>query len=171
MPSTDRFPDPLELLRMDDVVPSVQPHHVLHAFLAALFVHSHAPELVRAAASEQLEVALTQRSEAAQRKLHVSLVVAESLRPQVLIVARKRRPIVRQHHAQPPAPYDLRIDHVRQHLPDRPLSGGLGRTQLLRRQTFDRAREGGGRLRQHAERILLSERAENGGYILAGLPT
>ena len=87
-----------------------------NAFFTTLRVHTHAFEIVRRCARQQPQIPAAQHFELFQRLANARVGVPESLGPQVLIVAGQRRAILREHHSQPPAPYEFRVCEVLQHV-------------------------------------------------------
>jgi hypothetical protein len=151
------------------VVAGVELHHVGHALLAPLRVHADALHVGRRRVPQQPEVAGAQHPELADGFPGVGIGVAEPVGPGVLVEARDRRTVVRQRHAHPPAPHDLAVGEMAQHVVDRPLSRRLAPAELVGRETareLPKPRLGPG---QDVERVGTGDEAEHRGGVVVGL--
>jgi hypothetical protein len=91
---------------------------MLQALVSALDMHTDAFQLGWRSAYQQPPVRAAQHPELLERQIRIRLVVAKPLRPQVLVVTRQRRSVVRQNLADAPARCDLGVGQVLQDLCD-----------------------------------------------------
>src|SRR5918994_4958294 len=157
--------DALDLSEVQQIVPGVEPNEMLEALLATLRVHTHPPQVGRSRALEEPQVPLPQHDENRERLTWIALVIMQAIRPQVLIVAGQRRPIVREDEARPPRPDQLGIGEVVEDLPDRPFARTFRLAQVPRRQSVARVPQCPRRLAQHRDGIAIAEERKDGGYV------
>ena len=91
---------------------------MLQALFSALDMHTDAFQLVWRGAHQQAQVRAAQHPELLERQIRIRLVVAKALGPQILVVSRQRRSVVRQNLADAPARCDLGVGQVLQNLCD-----------------------------------------------------
>src|SRR5687768_2671211 len=94
---------------MNEVVASIQFDHVVECFLAALGVDTHSLEVCSTCSLQESQISASERREESKSFFMIRLSVAMALSPQILIVARKLRLIVRKDHPKPIAKNQLRV--------------------------------------------------------------
>jgi hypothetical protein len=126
-----------DLIEVQQVVAGIETPEAFEAFLATLAVNA----------------------------VWIGVVVAQPRRPQVLVAACGRRPVLRQDQPQAPGPDDVGVGEVLEDLSDRPLARAFRLPQLRGRHAFNRAPQGSERLAQDAERIAIAEQVEHGARV------
>jgi hypothetical protein len=148
------------LPQVQQIVPRVQAAQMLQALLSALDMHTDAFQLVWRGAHEQPQVRAAQHPELLERQIRIRLVVAKPLGPQVLVVTRQRRSVVRQNLTDAPARCNLGVGQVLQDLSDRPLAWPFCLAKLRCGKSVDRAREENRCLAKDRERVAVTEQIE-----------
>ena len=118
---------------MQQVVPGVQITQVTQALFAALGVHAGPAKIFGRRALEELQIRPPEHPERLERLGRIGVGIVQSLRPEILIVAGDRRPVLRQDQSHPPGPDDVGVGEVLEHRRDGPLAGALGLPQLVQR--------------------------------------
>src|SRR5688572_21118382 len=88
--------DALDLAKVQQVVPGVQPPQLFQAFFAALDMQADTCEVGRGGALQQSQVGTTQHPEYLERLGWIGVFVMQSIGPEVLIVAGNLRAILRE---------------------------------------------------------------------------
>ena len=96
------------------------------AFVPPLRVCAHPRTLGRRGALEQPEIRRPERAELLQRAGQIAVTVAETVRPEILIITLQNRPLVREDHPVAEGPDQLGVGQVLDHLEHGPLAGEPG---------------------------------------------
>lgn len=87
----------------------IQPPQVFKALLAPLAMDPNSDQIRGIQTLPNTHVAPTDCAKLLECVADFDVAVPEATRPEVLIVARQRRPIMRQDHAEPEAAHELRV--------------------------------------------------------------
>ena len=155
----------LELAPVKEVVAGIHPTEVFEALLPALAVDADAGEIGRRKTPPDAQVGPADRLELLESVSEVDIRIMQSPRPEILVVAGQRRPVVRQNHAQPETADELGVSKVLDHVANRPLAGRLGPPGDFGRHRLEKPLEHGGGLLQHRDRVLVAEQAEKGRHV------
>ena len=152
----------LDLPQVQQVVARVQTPKVFDAFLAALGVNADPFQILWRHPVDEAQVRPPQHVERRQRLCGIGLVVPQPLGPEILVVARDGWTVLRENQPNAPAPHQVRVGEVLEHLRYRPLPRLLWLLELRRWQAVDRAPQRGRRVAENGHRILRSEEVEDG---------
>jgi hypothetical protein len=115
-PSSHGTFDPLQLSKMEQIVPGVQSHQTIQALLSAFAMQTHTLKIACREPFEQTDVCASLRCKANDSLLWFRVTVAEAIGPEILVVALQLGAIMCQHHAKPVATDQFRIGEVLQDL-------------------------------------------------------
>lgn len=101
-----------DLTEMKNVMAGVEPHHVADAFFPTFIVRTHPFEVPGRGPAQEPEVGFPQECELRECLSAVRVVVVEAFGPEILVVSGQPWAVLRQHHAEPVAPDELRVGQV-----------------------------------------------------------
>jgi hypothetical protein len=156
---------PLQLPKVQEVVTRIQAAHVLEALLAPFAVEPNSLQIRWAQTLPKTQVGPTERDELLQGVLNLDIAVPEATGPEILIVARERGPIVREHHAEPEAAYEFRVREVLNDLANRPLAWRFWHGRDVRRHGVEELLKCRGSLAEDRDRLLLTEQLKKRGDV------
>jgi hypothetical protein len=154
---------------MQEIVPGVEPDHVVEAFFSALGMDADTTKVGVCGPIEQAEVGAAQHAEAVQGFVDIRISITQPFRKQVLVVPRQRRTIMRKNHSQSVPPHELRVGQVLHHLSNRPLAWRFRPTKIGSRYFTELALQSRWSLAENIHRVRAAEQPENGGDVGLGL--
>lgn len=157
--------NPFQLLKMQQVVAGVQPSHVLQGFLTPFTMDPHSDQIRGTQILPNSHVCPSKRGELVDGGPDVDVTVSEATRPQILIVARQDRPIMRHDHAESKAAHEFGVRQMLDHFANGPLAGSLGPRRDLRGHRVKESLESGWGLAQDRDRVIVTEQVKKSGNV------
>jgi hypothetical protein len=153
------------LPEVQQVVTGVQPPQVLEALLTALGVDPHSGQIRETQMLPDPHVCPAERGKLFEGVPDVDVAVSEATRPEILIVAHQRWPIVRHDHTKPEAAHELGVREMLDHFTNGPLPGSLWRCHELGRHRVEESLNIGRGLAEDRDGIAVAEQVEKRGNV------
>ena len=152
-----RRANPFQLPEVQKVVAGVQPPHVFEALLAPLAVDPHSDKIRRTQMRPNSHVCPTERGKLLEGVPDVDVAVSEAARPEILIVARQRRPIMRHDHTEPESAHQLGVREMLDHFTNGPFAGRLWPCHDLQGHRVEESVKSGRRLAEDRNGVIVTE--------------
>jgi hypothetical protein len=155
----------VNLAAVYQIVGSKETEQVLDALAPSFGVKSYALRLLRSETGPQVEIGLSQTPELTQRQRERNLIIAELVRPLILVVSRERGPVLGEDHPDPVPHHQVAIGQMLNDLEHRPFARCLRPPHGGVIPAPDTVVQPGHQLRHDRERIPRTEHLKQRSHI------